>query len=186
MTQVRVKLERADIVAALRARDGDVCMYPGCEEKLDFNATGRREVTLDHQYPVSKAREDGWSEEDIWSLDNLALMTKKCNASKGDQVLNPDGTLPDKKNRTFKYRRDKRLQRPEVCNQCNSGRNLQEYEWCNACGSGPMPLRYPKWRQLKPSECDHDLFYCVGCTVYFPEKRRSALDSLLTGGEGYE
>jgi hypothetical protein len=30
------------------------------------------------------------------------------------------------------------------------------------------------------------LFYCVACTVYFPEKRRSALDALLTGGEGYE
>jgi 5-methylcytosine-specific restriction endonuclease McrA len=183
----RNKMSRDEMLTALIARDGTKCMYPGCGNELDFSVTeGPREVTIDHHIPQSKAYEMDWTFEQVWDLSNLKLMEKRCNAKKGDLMPNADGTLPEKAVRTFKYRRDARLQRPEVCTSCNSGRNLGEDEWCNACGSGPMPLRYPKWRQLKPSECDHDLFYCVACTVYFPEKRRSALDALLTGGEGYE
>lgn len=183
----RNKLSRDDMVSALVERDGTRCMHPDCDHELDFKAkNNKHEVTLDHWMPVSKAREIGWTEDEIWSLDNLSLMCKASNAKKGDLLPNADGTLPVKKTRSFKYRRDVRAQRPEVCTSCNSGRNLQEDEWCNSCGSGPMPLRYPKWRQMQPKDCDHDLFYCWVCTIDKPESRRSVLDTLLTGGEGYE
>lgn len=183
----RTKKSRDEIVSELIQRDGTTCQYPGCGNELDFSIKdGPKEVTIDHHVPQSWGYENGWTHDMVWALSNLKLMEKRCNAKKGDLLPNADGTLPDKKVRTFKYRREVRGQRPEVCTSCNSGRNLEEDQWCNTCGSGPQPARYPKWRQMTPKDCDHDLFFCVACTIYFPEKRRSALDSLLTGGEGYE
>lgn len=181
------KVPRAELVAALRVRDGDVCAFPGCTERLDFSIKdGPREVTLDHWYPQYAGKADGWSMDEIWHLDNLRLMSKKCNARKGDRIPNEDGTLPEKATKTFRYRRDKRASRPEACESCMAGRLLGPDEWCNACGSGPNPGRYPKWRQMPVRDCDHDLFYCVACTVWFPDYRRSAIDALMTGGNGYE
>ena len=181
------RLSRPERLSILVARDGTDCMHPDCGRPLDFSVTeGPLEVTEDHWMPQSEAYALGWTYEEVWHTDNLRLMHKKCNAKKGNLIPLEDGTLPEKPGRTFKYRRDKRAERPEVCTQCNAGRNLGEEEWCNACGSGPQPARYPKWRQMKSSECDHDLFYCVTCTIYEPDKRRSVFDSLLTGGEGYE
>jgi 5-methylcytosine-specific restriction endonuclease McrA len=183
----RTKLSREEMVAGLMARDGTTCQYPGCGHELDFTVKdGPKEVTIDHWIPQSWAYEQGWTHDEVWDLSNLKLMEKKCNAKKGDLLPNEDGTIPEKKTRTFKYRRDARAQRPELCTKCNSGRNLDEDEWCNACGSGPQPARYPKWRQMSPKDCDHDLFFCWVCTIDKPELRRSVLDTLLTGGEGYE
>lgn len=183
----RQKATRAEIYAALTARDGTTCQYPGCGNELDFSVTdGPKEVTIDHWIPQSWGFENDWTYDQVWAFSNLKLMEKKCNAKKGDLLPNADGTIPEKVTRTFKYRREARGQRPEVCTACNSGRNLEDGEWCNACGSGPMPARYPKWRQMSPKDCDHDAFYCVACTIYFPEKRRSALDTLLTGGDAYQ
>lgn len=180
------KTPRLELVAQLRVRDGDMCRHPDCGKVMDFSLEeGPNMVTVDHKFPQAKARESGWTEEEIWDLSNLDLMHRKCNAKKSDLLYNEDGTLPSKVSR-FRYRRDKRAQRPEVCTACQSGRLLGEDEWCNACGCGPNPGRYPKWRQMSPKDCDHDLFYCVSCTIWFPETRRSALDALLTGGDGYE
>ena len=182
-----IKIPRAELVESLRQRDGDVCAYLDCNGILDFDLKeGPREVTIDHWYPQYAGKADGWTSEQIWSLDNLRLMHKRCNAKKGDLIPNEDGSLPEKVTKTFRYRRDKRASRPEACESCMAGRLLGPDEWCNACGSGPNPGRYPKWRQMPVSDCDHDLFYCVSCTIWFPEQRRSALDALLTGGEGYE
>lgn len=174
-----IRPTRAELVVALIERDGDLCRY--CER--DFS---KRERTIDHVYPQSRAVEDGWTYEKIWDMSNLALSCKPCNAKKGDRILNEDGTIPTRRERTFRYRRDKRAQRAEVCESCLAGRLLGQNEWCNACGHGPQPGRFPKWRQMPVKDCDHDLFYCVSCTIWFPETRRSALGSLLTGGEGYE
>lgn len=187
---------RSLLVDDLRVRDGDNCQYPGCGRTLDFKTNfidmeqgdNRRsqEPTIDHWIPQWKGKVDGWTREEIWDIDNLKLMHKKCNAKKGDLIPNEDGTLPARPQSTFRYRRQKRAQRSEICTDCNAGRNLSEDEWCNACGCGANPGRFPKWRQMRVKECDHDLFYCVACTIWFPEYRRSALDALLTGGEGYE
>lgn len=183
----RRKRDRAELISALVARDGSTCQYPGCGNELDFTITeGPREPTIDHHIPQWYGKANGWTMDEIWDLDNLRLFEKRCNAKKGDLIPNEDGTLPEKPTKTFRYRRQKRAQRPEICEYCQVGRLLGPDEWCNACGCGPNPGRYPKWRQMSPKECDHDLFYCVSCTVWFPEQRRSVLDALLTGGEGYE
>lgn len=186
METVQDRETRAVIVARLIDRDGLVCQHPDCMKQLDTAAEGPLQITIDHWYPQSWAFGQGWSYEEVWDLSNLKLMHKKCNAKKGDLLPREDGTLPEKKTRTFKYRRDKRAQRADICTACNAGRYLSDGEWCNACGCGPNPGRYPKWRQMPVKECDHDLFYCVSCTIWFPETRRSALDTLLSGGEGYE
>lgn len=186
-TTAYTKVPRADLIAALIERDGTKCMFPGCGAELDFSITeGPREVTLDHWIAQWYGKEHGWTMDQIWSVDNLRLMEKKCNAKKGDRIPNEDGTLPLKVESTFKFRRQKRAERPEVCTSCQSGRLLGPNEWCNACGSGPNPGRYPKWRQMGVRDCDHDLFYCVSCTIWFPEQRRSVIDALMTGGNGYE
>lgn len=180
---------RAALLEILIKRDGLGCQYPGCTNPLDFDADpeGLDGVTFDHWMPQSWCIKQGWSESKTWDASNLRLMHKKCNAKKGDLVPNADGTLPERESkRKFRYSRDKKAQRPEVCEACNAGRNLDEGQWCNACGSGPQPLRTPKWRQMSNDECDHDLFFCAGCTIWNPSLRRSALDALITGGDGYE
>lgn len=183
----RYKVPRAELVAQLRERDGDMCQYPEHDHVLDFGAVeGPRETTIDHWFPIHYGKSNDWTTDEIWDLSNLKLMCKKGNAAKGDLIPNADGTLPAKPKSRFRFRRDKRAQRAEICDACQAGRLLGPDEYCNACGHGPQPGRYPKWRQMKPSECEHDLFYCVACTVWFPEMRRSSLDALITGGEGYE
>lgn len=183
---VAARANRQELMAQVIERDGLDCAHPSCGQPVDLSATGRMQPTIDHWISQSKAYAAGWTYIEVWDLSNLRLMHRKCNAAKGDLTPNEDGTLPAKHAKTFRYRRDKRAERPEVCTSCNAGRNLSEDEMCNACGSGPQPERFPKWRQMAVKECDHDLFFCVACTVWSPEIRRSALDALLTGGEGYE
>lgn len=181
------KVERPVLVARLRERDGDLCQYPGDNHPLEFGSIGPTEVTIDHWMPQSYGKANGWTMEEIWDISNLKLMCKKHNAKKGDLTPNADGTLPDKKVRTWKNRRAKRSQRPEICTACQAGRLLGEGEWCNACGTGPAEEWWKqKWRQMNVKDCDHDLFYCVSCTIWFPEQRRSALNALIVGGNGYE
>lgn len=181
------KVPRAQLVAELIARDGNLCQHPDCGTRMDLSLDeGPMQATIDHWIPQVFGKANGWTPQEIWDVSNLKLMHRKCNAKKGDLIPNKDGTLPPKPKSTFKFRREARAQRPEVCDACMAGRLLGQDEYCNACGHGPQPGRYPKWRQMSPKECDHDLFYCVSCTVWFPEQRRSALDALLTGGEGYE
>src|SRR6185503_17580109 len=85
------KVPRAELVAALVERDGTKCMFPGCGNELDFSIIeGPREVTLEHWIPQWFGKENGWSMDKIWSVDNLKLMEKKCNAKKGERVPNED------------------------------------------------------------------------------------------------
>lgn len=187
MIEEKVKVPRSELVRQLVARDGLECQFPGANHILDLNITeGPLEPTIDHHIPQWYGKENGWTQEQIWDLSNLKLMCKAHNAKKGERVPNEDGSLPPRVESTFKFRRQKRAQRPEICTSCKSGRLLGPNEWCNACGSGPNPGRYPKWRQMSVRDCDHDLFYCVSCTIWFPEQRRSVIDALITGGNGYE
>ena len=178
---------RRELINLLVARDGPICRHPECGRIVDIEEPeGPRQATIDHREPQSWCREQGWTDEEIWDLSNLNLFHKKCNADKGSRRYREDGTLEPKAISRFRYRREKKAQRPEICSSCNAGRNLAEGEFCMSCNSGPQPERFPRWRQMSHRECDHDLFFCVSCTVWFPEKRRSTLDTLLTGGEGYE
>lgn len=182
------KIPRWELVELLRMRDGDICMHPDCGKPLDIEADAedRMATTIDHWIPQTYGKANGWSMGQIWDLDNLKLMHKKCNAHKGDLLPNEDGTLPEKKTRTWKNRRAKRVNRPDVCTACNAGRNLEINEFCRACGSGPQPARMPRTMQRSPKDCDHQDFICVACNVWNPELRKGATMALIAGSESSE
>lgn len=149
---------RSELVHALIKRDGDTCRY--CHR--DFR---QRERTIDHVYPQARGKADGWTYEQIWDLSNLALACKPCNAKKGDLLLDENGEIPSRKERTFRYRRDKRAQRAEICTSCNVGRDLGPDEVCASCGSGPQPERFPRWAKMSSIDCDHEAFWCWSCSI---------------------
>lgn len=186
--QVVEKLDRTTILELLTERDGSACQYPGCGNELDFSITDDNDpffVTIDHWMPKSYLRKLGMTWAEIWDIDNLRLMEKKCNAKKGDRVPNSDGSIPERARNTFRYRRQKRAERPEICTACNAGRNLLEGQICASCNSGPMPLRAPRWKKRNIRDCDHAILWCPGCAAgWIP--RASAEEMIYLNGEGGE
>jgi 5-methylcytosine-specific restriction endonuclease McrA len=183
-TDIAIKLTRPEMLDALRLRDGTKCQYPDCGNELDFSITdGPLEVTIDHWIPQHYGKLEGWSYEEIWDLSNLKLMHKKCNAKKGDRIPNDDGTLPDKVVRKFRYRRDKRAERPELCTACDNGHNLFAGEICASCGCDAQ--RFPRWAKVRFNECDHDITWCYACSIT-PEMRPPAWKSALRQAEAGE
>lgn len=162
-------LNRTEIILALRARDGDMCQFPGCTQVFDFSLIGKEEPlapTIDHWMPQYWCVEQGWSHERIWDLSNLRLMTKSCNAKKGGRVPNEDGTLPAKITREFRLRRDKRAARPVVCEACNSGRWLEIDQICELCGNTAQPMPFPALYTLAPNDCPHEgPWSCFACVL---------------------
>jgi hypothetical protein len=182
---MKTKPSRDELVAAIVARDGLMCAYTGEEHPLDLGGTGQNEVTIDHWMPMVWCKAQGWSYDEMWDVSNLRLMCKKHNSRKGDSVPRRDGTLPEKVSR-FKYRRQKRAERPEICISCTSGRDLGPDEVCASCGSGPMPHRWPRWAKVRSSECLHDgIFWCWACASGLVEMR-GATETIMYGGEGGE
>lgn len=182
----KTRLSRAELVAALVQRDGLRCAYPGCAELIDLKVVeGKLATTIDHWIPQCEGKARGWTMDEIWDLSNLTLMHKKCNAKKGNLVPNDDGTLPEKVRKEFRYRRDKRASRPEICFQCNAGRDLGPDEICASCGSGPMPERFPRWAKVKSTECDHELFWCWACSIGIAD-RVASVDIAVRQGESGE
>lgn len=175
---------RAQLVRALRKRDGDMCQHPDCGLPIDFTIEeGPLEPTIDHWMPQWWGKEQGWSPEKIWAVKNLKLMHKKCNAKKGDLLPNPDGTLPKKPQSTFKFRRQKRAGRPELCSECDNGHNLLVGEICANCGCNAQ--RFPKSAKVKYPDCDHELLWCWLCSIT-PEMRPASVDIAVRQGESGE
>lgn len=184
MTTVSLKVPREELVAALVERDGTKCMYPGCGRKLDFSVTdGPLEVTLDHHMPQWWCRENNWSREQTWSVDNLRLMEKRCNAKKGERVPNEDGTLPARAESTFRFRRQKRAGRPELCGECDNGHNLFVGEICANCGCNAQ--RFPKSAKVRFDECDHEILWCWVCSIT-PDMRPASVETAVLQGESGE
>lgn len=184
-----VKMQRAEILTSLLLRDGDICMHPDCGREMDIimvddvaftDATGKQEVTIDHWIPQSWAFDNGWTMDQVWDLDNLKLMHKACNASKGDLLPNEDGTLPEKPVKSRETRADK-SNRPEVCQACNSGRLVARGQECHVCGSGPMPKSFPQTDKVSPKECDHHKQWCWACSLGL-YKRTPAWETVLDAG----
>lgn len=176
------KVPRAELVRQLRARDGDACQYPGCAKVLDFSITeGPLEPTIDHWIPQWFGKENDWSPDEIWAVDNLKLMCKRCNAKKGDLIPNEDGTLPAKTQSTFRFRRQKRAGRPELCVECDNGHNLFIGEVCANCGCNAQ--RFPRWAKEKANHCSHDITWCWACSIGVVE-RAGALEMMFLHGEG--
>lgn len=168
-SQTYTKIPRAELVERLRYRDGEKCMHPDCKSYLDFDVTeGPLEVTIDHWMPQCYGKANGWTMDQIWALDNLRLMHKKCNAKKGDLLPNEDGTLPKKPQSKFRFRREKRAGRPELCTACDNGHNLAIDEVCASCGCNAQ--RFPRWAKVKAHECDHEMFWCWACSIGITER----------------
>lgn len=175
MTEI-LEVDRKSIVVKLKDRDGFVCRYPGCTLPLDETLNSRHSPTIDHKFPQAKARELGWTYEQIWDMDNLQLMGRTCNSKKSDRIYNADGTLPGGPDRVKVIKSE----RPVQCETCGSGRLLLEDEVCVDCGSGPQPVTAPKYLQRPVKECDHDDFYCWMCFLDLIP-RRSALSRIIGG-----
>ena len=164
MTSEYQYLVREEIVDALIERDGLRCTYPDCNEPFDPEMDRRHSITIDHIYPQSKARADGWTYEEIWNIDNLQLQGKICNAKKSDRVYDEKGMLPHRgRVRVTKG------PRPAYCELCDSGRLLYPGETCPECNSGPQPSTFPSTLQKTPKECSHGWVnptdHCWMCVV---------------------
>jgi hypothetical protein len=178
-----ITIDRPTLIRKMRERDGDMCMHPDCGKPLDYGLIGtenKMEPTIDHWMPQVWCRENDWSFEQIWDIDNLRMMHKQCNAKKGQLIPNEDGTLPAKTRKEFRYRRDRREARPEICTTCNSGRTLDIDQICNVCGGGPnMP--FPTLYKVHPSECPHEgPWSCWSCMLEM-DIRTPAIVSVLDG-----
>lgn len=174
MTVVAEKPTRAKTIEALRRRDGANCMYPDCGKPLDFSIETDGDpmfVTIDHWIPQFHAKAEGWTYEQIWDLSNLRLMHKRCNAKKGDRIPDDNDVLPPRVVRKFRYRRDKRAERPELCVECDNGHNLLVGEICASCGCDAQ--RFPRWAKVKAPECDHELTWCWACSIGLIERPSS-------------
>lgn len=164
--QVTEKLTRDNIIELLTERDGTICMYPNCGKELDLSIQDDSNpmfITVDHWMPKCFGLAEGWTWDEIWDISNLRLMHKKCNASKGDRVPREDGTLPEKPKKTFRYRRQKRASRPELCTQCDNGHNLFSDEICAACGMTAQ--KFPREAKARYQECDHEILWCIWCSI---------------------
>ncbi len=178
-----VKIPRAELIKQLRARDGDSCMHPECEHDLDFSVfEGPRGVTIDHHIPQVYGKANGWTREEIWALSNLTLMHRRCNQAKGELIPNADGTLPPRPMSNFKFRRQKRAGRPELCSECDNGHNLFVGEICANCGCNAQ--RFPKSAKVLTTECDHEILWCIWCSIGVIERPASAATAVLQGESG--
>lgn len=178
------KVPRAELVAAMRKRDGDTCQHPDCGRVIDFTVTeGPSEPTIDHWIPQWFGKSEGWSIDEIWDLSNLKMMHKKCNAKKGDLLPNEDGTLPEKPKSTFRFRRQKRAGRPDMCDQCDNGHNLATDEICANCGCNAQ--RFPRWAKVAVPDCDHELLWCWACSIGVIE-RPSSIGIAMRQGDSSE
>lgn len=147
-----LKHNRKEIVKSLLARDGNLCKHPDCGLEL----TSKNPPTIDHWFPLAAGG--------TWDIDNLKLMHKKCNASKGDKIPLDDNTLPVVEKKPKVSRAMKRSDRPVVCEVCQSGRLLGPDEECDKCGSGPMPPTYPQWSKMRANDCTHEgIWWCWAC-----------------------
>lgn len=162
-----------------------MCMFPGAAHELDFAADdGPTRVTIDHWMPVWWCRNEGWPEERTQSLKNKRLMCKRHNAKKGERIPNDDNTLPERPHKKkFRYRRDKRAARPEMCTQCFNGSNLAADEICAACGSTGKSM--PMWAKVRYQDCDHALLWCWVCSIT-PDMRPAAVDTAVLQSESGE
>lgn len=171
-----IGMTKTELFDFLKARDGDRCMFPGCDRPLDDPNDIN---TVDHIYPQYLGALDGWTYEQINDISNLQICHKSCNTIKGHQ-------LPDENGRFRINRRPPRpakAPRPEVCQTCVSGRLLLPGEECPDCGGGPQPVSMPKMLQRTPKECDHAKFICWACGPLGIIERKAAFQVVIEGPE---
>lgn len=174
MTRMQLDMTKAEVFAFLKDRDGDQCMYPGCDRPL---GDPKDIDTLDHIYPQYLAKQAGWTREQTDALDNLQIMHKVCNTAKSHHLPDENGLFPV----TRREPKPVKGPRPTICDTCFSGRILLPGEECPDCGIGPQPGRWPTSLQRRPKECDHSTYHCFMCVAYEPDLRVSATMRLIAG-----
>lgn len=183
--QTQKGLSRRERIDILRERDGILCFHPDCRKPFKYltadieitesNLTLFEDITFDHWQPRSQGG--------TWEIDNLRLMHKRCNALKGDIVPNADGSITPIHRQTAADRRNAaKSRRVEVCQKCQSGRNLGPDEFCDVCGAVPMPFKHPQWAKLNPNDCEHKGIWWCWCCMSGVIIREPAIISVL-GGE---
>lgn len=148
-------------------RDGEGCAFPGCEHGFTANSGSPWASTIDHIYPRSLGKRDGWTWEEIWDISNLSRMHRVCNQRKGDTPYNADGTLT-----LIEVTRSVKIVRPDICATCYAGRLLFKGDECDDCGLNiPQPSTWPAYLQKDPRECNHDKHgHCKFCVPGFIER----------------
>ncbi len=160
---------RAWRIKAIVERDGPLCFHPDCLKPF----VEEDDITFDHWVPQSKGGD--------WSLENLRIMHKRCNAIKSDIMPNPDGTLPARNRplNAFDRKMARKAIKVDVCTACKSGRALGPEEFCEVCGSTAMPFSHPAWAKMKPQDCEHaGIWWCWACMSGIIE-REPAIMSVL-------
>lgn len=172
------QLSREDAVKILIERYGPNC-FLYCKKPISPD-----DLTIDHWYPQSIARREGWSESKINSIDNFRLSCRKCNSKKGDLVPSDDVTPPVRAARDpFATRAVKRADRPVICSTCENGRLLGRDDICIICGSLPQPYTFPRWAKLQPKDCEHSgPWWCWACSIGIYERQPAIVD-VLNGDE---
>lgn len=167
------RFTREDHRTQLAELYGNKCFY--CPVEFDDDT----KMTIDHFIPQEFGRKNGWTEEEIWDIDNLRPACRSCNVLKGNTLPDEDGTvvIPERRVRVPK------AERPAISECCNSGREIWPGERCQTCGSGAMPSEAPTAIQVKPRDCDHSAFHCWACMALGIVPRKSAAWWLLTGDE---
>lgn len=146
-------MHKYEMIEAISLRDGYFCFI--CKEPF-----GKREKpTIDHWIPLSRGG--------TWVLSNLRLAHKSCNIWKSDRLPNPDGTIPEKPERS---RSKRKKERPALCGTCHAGRGLNMNQICPDCGSFPQPRTFPMWAKKRPYECDHNINHCFSCIIGLVER----------------
>lgn len=161
------EITRKEMVDFLLKERGNKCTYPGCHEPFDDN---KHSLTLDHIYPQSQAKLDGWEEESINGINNLQLMGKRCNSKKGNFIIDDDGQLP-----VIEQKPRIKVIRPELCKDCMNGRLIFPGDNCKLCGIGARPKAFPGVYKKRPSECSHtEPDHCWMCIVgHIKRKQRT-------------
>jgi HNH endonuclease len=162
-------LTREQLFEFLMKRDGTDCFLCG-------TPFINQHPTIDHWIPKAAGGGD--------EVENLRLMHRKCNLSKGDLIPNADGTLPPRPQRVSgqgvrtRQRRNELLSK--ICYDCDDGRKLVEGETCYACGIDPGPPHAPRYLKKRSPECDHAKFWCWACSIGIVE-RKEAIMGLIYG-----
>lgn len=162
----REVFDREANIQFLLERDGPGCQFPGCSHPFRPEYGSPWKMTIDHIYPQSVARREGWSWEEIWDTDNLAVLHRICNQRKDNAIYGPDGTLE-----IVEVTRRVKIVRQDICPLCYAGRLLFKGETCESCGLEPQPTTAPAYMQKEPQECSHDRHsHCRMCWVGFIER----------------
>lgn len=161
--------KKSDIVAALIARDGDICFY--CPEPFSGDSNDKFGRTIDHYHSVDWCKRQGLPFLKIHGMENLVLAHKACNSKKSNRAWLDDGTL-EPRARDAKVH----VERVPICDTCMTGRLLYPGEFCHVCGVGARPSVAPAMLQRRPSECDHSTTHCWGCHIGIIPRKRAMED----------